>query len=78
MPNNVIQKNGNNESLVFVFEPKSDSKGNAKRIVIKTGKEQNGMVEVLEGLKPNDIIINEGARTLRDGEEVSTKTTTNE
>ncbi|CAH8281326.1 RND family efflux transporter MFP subunit [Mariniflexile fucanivorans] len=78
VPNNVIQKNGNNESLVFIYEPKSDSEGTAKRITIKTGKEQNGMVEVLEGLKANDIIINEGARTLRDGQEVSTKNTSNE
>lgn len=78
VPNNVIQKNGNNESLVYIYEPQSDSSGKAKRITIKTGKEQNGMVEVLEGLKANDIIINEGARTLRDGQEVSTKNTTNE
>ena len=78
VPNNVIQKNGKNESLVFIYEPKSDSEGTAKRITIKTGKEQNGMVEVLEGLKANDIIINEGARTLRDGQEVSTKNTSNE
>ena len=78
VPNNVIQKNGKNESLVFIYEPKSDSEGTAKRITVKTGKEQNGMVEVLEGLKANDIIINEGARTLRDGEEVSTKNTSNE
>ncbi|WP_372757667.1 efflux RND transporter periplasmic adaptor subunit [Mariniflexile sp.] len=78
VPNNVIQKNGNNESLVFVYEPKSDSEGIAKRITVKTGKEQNGMVEVLEGLKANDIIINEGARTLRNEQEVSTKNTTNE
>lgn len=78
VPNNVIQKNGNNESLVFIYQPKSDASGIAKRITIKTGKEQNGMIEVLEGLKVNDIIINEGARTLRDGQEVSTKNTTNE
>lgn len=78
VPNNVIQKNGNNESLVFIYQPKSDASGIAKRITIKTGKEQNGMIEVLEGLKVNDIIINEGARTLRDGQEVSTKNTSNE
>lgn len=78
VPNNVIQKNGNNESLVFLYIPQSEAIGKAKRITVKIGKEQNGMIEVLEGLKANDIIINEGARTLRDGEEVSNKNTTNE
>lgn len=78
IPNNIVQKNGNNESLVFVFQPTTNTEGNVKRITIKTGKEQNGMVEVIEGLKPNDIIINEGARTLRDGQEVSIKKSDNE
>lgn len=78
IPNNIIQRNSANESLVFLYEPKDETSGTVKRIKIKTGKEQGGKVEVLEGLKTGDIVINEGARTLRDGQEVSLKTESNE
>jgi RND family efflux transporter MFP subunit len=78
IPNNIIQKNSKNESLVFMYHPETDSTGTVKQHIIKTGKEQNGKTEVSEGLKPDDVIIIEGARTLRDGQEVSIKNTSNE
>ena len=78
IPNNIVQKNAKNESLIFMFDPETDSTGTVKQTVIKTGKEQNGKTEVSEGLKSGDIIIIEGARTLRDGQEVSIKQTANE
>ncbi len=73
VPNNIVQKNGKNESLIFMFIPETDSTGTVKQTIIKTGKEQNGETEVSEGLKSGDIIVIEGARTLRDGQEVSIK-----
>jgi RND family efflux transporter MFP subunit len=73
IPNNIVQKNGKNESLIFMFIPETDSTGTVKQTIIKTGKEQNGETEVSEGLKSGDIIVIEGARTLRDGQEVSIK-----
>lgn len=78
IPNNIIQKNSKNESLVFMYHPETDSTGTVKQHIIKTGKEQNGKTEVSEGLQPDDVIIIEGARTLRDGQEVSIKNTNNE
>ena len=78
IPNNIIQKNSKNESLVFMYHPETDSTGTVKQHIIKTGKEQNGKTEVSEGLQPDDVIIIEGARTLRDGQEVSIKNTSNE
>ncbi len=73
VPNNIVQKNGKNESLIFMFIPETDSTGTVKQTIIKTGKEQNGETQVSEGLKSGDIIVIEGARTLRDGQEVSIK-----
>ncbi|WP_445738220.1 efflux RND transporter periplasmic adaptor subunit [Mariniflexile sp.] len=78
IPNNIVQKNSNNESLIFIYTPETNSTGTVKQTAIKTGKEQNGKIEVSEGLKPGDIVIIEGARTLRDGQQVSIKNTTNE
>lgn len=78
IPNSIVQKNSNNESLIFIYSSKNNTSGTVKQTLIKTGKEQNGDIEVLEGLKEGDIIVIEGARTLRDGQEVSIKNTTNE
>lgn len=78
IPNSIVQKNSNNESLIFIYTPEQNNSGTVKQTVIKTGKEQNGSIEVLDGLKPGDMIVIEGARTLRDGQEVSTKNKANE
>ena len=42
----------------------------AKKIIIKTGKTQGDFVEILEGLASNDVIVNEGARNVKDGQDV--------
>ncbi|MFB9055965.1 efflux RND transporter periplasmic adaptor subunit [Mariniflexile ostreae] len=78
IPSSIVQKNSKNESLVFIYTPETDSTGTVKQTVIKTGKEQDGHIEVSEGIKSGDIIILEGARTLRDGQEVSIKNANNE
>ena len=39
-------------------------------MIVKTGKTQGDSVEVLEGVVSNDIIINEGARNVKDGQNV--------
>jgi len=39
-------------------------------MIVKTGKNQEGFVEILQGLKSNDIVINEGARNVKDGQSV--------
>ena len=40
--------------------------GVAHQAVVKTGQHQNGMVEVLDGLKANDMIVVDGAGFLTD------------
>jgi len=39
-------------------------------MIVKTGKNQGGFVEILQGLAINNIIINEGARNVKDGQSV--------
>ena len=51
----------------------------AKKTIIKTGKTQGDFVEILEGLSSNDVIVNEGARNVKDGQDVKIlNTETNE
>ncbi|MEC7548650.1 MAG: efflux RND transporter periplasmic adaptor subunit [Bacteroidota bacterium] len=66
IPTNIISENSDGSEYVY-----SVNKNNtAQKIFIKTGNEENGYVEVIEGLKENDIIINEGARLVKEGQAV--------
>lgn len=42
----------------------------ARRQIVKTGKSYNGATEILEGLKPSDVIIAEGSRDVSNGENI--------
>ncbi|NND61956.1 MAG: efflux RND transporter periplasmic adaptor subunit [Flavobacteriaceae bacterium] len=71
IPLNVISENSENQQYVY----KADSNGEenravAKRKIIKTGKTQGDYIEVLDGLAAGDVIIVEGARSVKDGQEV--------
>ncbi|TKS57054.1 efflux RND transporter periplasmic adaptor subunit [Mesohalobacter halotolerans] len=67
---NVLQETANGSQVTFTVKMQNDSVGKAIRTPIKAGKIYNGRVEVIEGLKENDIIAKEGGRTLRDQEDV--------
>ena len=70
IPESTIQKNAMAESLVYTLETKTDSTGIAKKNVIETGYVYNNMIEGTEGLSPGEILIVEGSKSLRDGQEV--------
>ena len=73
IPENTIQKNSMGESLVFILEPETDSTGVAKRVKVETGYSYGESVEVLKGLKPGDLLITEGGKSLRDQQKVKIK-----
>jgi RND family efflux transporter MFP subunit len=64
VPVSVIQKTGEGE-IVYVAEG-----GKARAALIKTGRNSNGKVEVLEGLKAGDQIITAGFEDLENGEPI--------
>ena len=76
IPQNVISENSDGEQYVYVVRKDSSTSSNslgdatAHRSIIKTGKTQGDLVEVTEGVKPGDEIINEGARSVKEGQEV--------
>lgn len=73
VPESTIQKNALGESLVFVLEPETDSTGIAKKVNVKTGYVYKDNIEITEGLKPGQVLIVEGGKGLRDGQEVKIK-----
>lgn len=72
IPLNVISENAEGEQYVYTTATNDSIRGNAiaSRKIITTGKTQNGYIEVLSGLESGDAIIVEGARTVKNGQEV--------
>ena len=70
LPLDVISENADGEQYVYVAEPQDDHYI-AKKATIKTGITQDGMIEILEGLKEGDHIIKEGGRSVREGQIIS-------
>ncbi|APG61465.1 efflux transporter periplasmic adaptor subunit [Christiangramia salexigens] len=75
IPENIIQKNAMGESIVYVYTPKEgENTGIAKKSVVETGYIYKDSIEVKTGLNSGDILITDGAKNLRDGQEVRIKT----
>lgn len=69
IPQNIISENEQNEEYVYVAQLEN-KKYIAHKTFIKTGKTNADNIEVLEGLTPEAHVIIEGARTVREGQEV--------
>ena len=77
IPQNIISENAKGEQYVYVvddlkenFANTGKTLGTAKRAIIKTGKTQGDIIEVLSGLVDGTQIIEEGARSVKDGQAV--------
>jgi len=71
IPQSIISEDASGDQYVYVLEDKmQDNKATAKRVVITTGKIQGDVIEVLSGLAAGDEIIQEGARSVKEGQTV--------
>jgi len=71
IPQSIISENAAGEQYAYVSsEPNAENEAIVTRIIITTGKTQNGFVEVLTGITDGNHIIREGARTVKDGQKV--------
>jgi RND family efflux transporter MFP subunit len=71
IPQSIISENAEGEQYVYVVNEKnSKSLGVAQKVIIKTGRTQGDIIEVLEGIKDGAEIIKEGARSVEDGQTV--------
>ena len=72
VPISIISENAEGEQYLYIAKD-IDKVGNAvaKKVIVKTGQSQNGLVEIIEGIKDGDQIINEGARSVKDEQKVS-------
>ncbi|MBZ9652464.1 efflux RND transporter periplasmic adaptor subunit [Psychroflexus montanilacus] len=70
IPENILQENAEGESFTFALNMENDSIGEARFRKLKIGRNYRGEIEVLEGLKASDIVVTEGARTIKKQDKV--------
>jgi RND family efflux transporter MFP subunit len=70
IPQSVISENAKGQQYIYVVQNVNNNIGTTKRVIIETGKAQGDIIEVLEGIEPNMEIIEEGARSVKEGQEV--------
>jgi RND family efflux transporter MFP subunit len=71
IPQSVISENAEGDQYVYVAsEITSENTGKVNRVIITTGKTQGDFVEVLSGISNGNNIVLEGARAVKDGQQV--------
>jgi membrane fusion protein (multidrug efflux system) len=70
IPQSVISEDAAGEQYVFIANDIDNENAKAKRVIIKTGKTQGDFIEITSGLKDGDAVIKEGARSVKDDQEI--------
>ena len=70
IPQSIISENAQGEQYVFTVTEKTDDRGKANRVVIETGRTKGDDIEILSGINNGDEIIDEGARSVKDKQDV--------
>jgi len=74
IPMSVVSENVQGEQYVYVLdnitEKNKRTLGEVTQRVVETGKTQDDLIEVLSGLSSGDQVVIEGARTVKEGQQV--------
>ena len=71
IPKSIISENENGQQYIYVIKDKNEKdEAMAERVIIETGKTQEDVIEVLAGIQDGAEIIEEGARSVKDGQAV--------
>lgn len=70
IPQSIISENAEGKQYVYVVKNIKNNIGTAMQTVVKTGKTQGDIIEILDGISAGDQLIEAGARTVKDGQEV--------
>lgn len=74
IPQSIISENAEGEQYVYVAQKgDTDDEAIVNRKIVTTGKTQSGLIEILSGIEEGDMLVKEGARTVKDGQNVKIK-----
>ncbi|QHI37277.1 Cobalt-zinc-cadmium resistance protein CzcB [Kordia antarctica] len=70
IPQSIISENAEGEQYVYIAKDIKEKNAIAKRVIVQTGKTQGDFIEITNGLNDGDAVIKEGARSVKDGQEI--------
>ncbi|MFY0602634.1 MAG: efflux RND transporter periplasmic adaptor subunit [Flavobacteriaceae bacterium] len=70
IPQSIISEDAEGDQYVYVVDSINGDFGIAKQVVVKTGKTEGDVIEILDGIKAGDQLIRAGARSVKDGQKV--------
>jgi len=70
IPQSIISENAEGDQYIYVISEKEKDLAKAQRVIIETGKTQGDLIEILSGIEAGAEIIQEGARSVKDGQSV--------
>lgn len=71
IPQGIISENASGEQYIYLVTEKADGgEAVAQKVIIQTGLTQGDFIEVTSGLETGNEIIQEGARSVNDGQKV--------
>ncbi len=71
LPQSIISENAEGEQYVYIVSDTAENSiSKALKMVVVTGRTQGDFVEILSGINAGDQVIKEGARSVREGQEV--------
>ena len=72
VPLSILSENADGEQYLYIAENVTkDGMATAKKVIVKTGLSQGNYVEITNGIKDGDLVISEGARSVKEGQKVS-------
>ncbi|RPD95814.1 efflux RND transporter periplasmic adaptor subunit [Aureibaculum marinum] len=71
VPQSIISENAQGEQYLYIVKNiNGNNEGIIKKVIIETGKTQGDIIEVLSGLETGTQVVQEGARSVKDGQTV--------
>ena len=65
IPQNLISENAEGTQYVYTIGKNAKNQTIASQKIIETGKTQGSLIEVLKGIKAGEMLIQEGARSVK-------------
>ncbi|CAI8417550.1 MAG: Cobalt-zinc-cadmium resistance protein CzcB [Flavobacterium sp. SCGC AAA160-P02] len=70
IPQSIISENALGNQYVYVIKKMKGNYGVANQVIITTGKTQGDQIQILTGVSAGDMLIVEGARSVKNGQRI--------
>ena len=70
IPQSVISENSAGEQYIYTAVDLVDDRAKAKKQIVLTGRTSGDLVEIISGIEEGELVIEEGARNVREGQEI--------